>query len=153
MNRRIIKKVLNKKHKDFCASIKDEKVRDLVEKNSFITGGSIVSMLLNEPISDFDYYFTDFETVKAVAEYYVHEFIELKSQRNDPCKIEPEVLYETKDNQNRVKIGIRSVGIAAIGADDSDYEYFEQGPESKGMDFVEKQMDALNDMTDSVEDD
>ena len=49
MNRRWIRKILAKKHKDFVTSITDEKVRRLVKENSIITGGSIVSLLNNEP--------------------------------------------------------------------------------------------------------
>ena len=48
MNRKIITKVLTNKHEDFVKSITDESVRKLVKENSIITGGSIVSLLLNE---------------------------------------------------------------------------------------------------------
>ena len=71
---RTIKKVLNKKHSDFVESIKDEEVRELVRKNSFITGGAIVSMLLDEEVNDYDYYFKDKETAFKVLEYYVKEY-------------------------------------------------------------------------------
>lgn len=102
MSRSTIKKILKKKHQDFCASIKDERVRRLVKKNSFITGGSIVSLLTNEPVHDYDYYFTDKETVIAVAEYYVKEF------ENREGDYSAEVVTE----DDRVKIFIQSSGIA-----------------------------------------
>jgi len=62
MKAKTTKAVLTKKHKDFIATIQDEEVRKLVDKNSIITGGSIVSMLLGEEVNDFDYYFTDKNT-------------------------------------------------------------------------------------------
>jgi hypothetical protein len=74
MKTKTIKAVLRKKFDQFTASIKDESVRKLVEKNTIITGGAIASMLLREPVNDFDLYFRDRATAEAVADYYVAEF-------------------------------------------------------------------------------
>lgn len=63
-----IKSVLRKKVDDWLASIEDEEVRKLAQKNTVVTGGCIASMLLGEPVNDFDIYFQDFATTKAVAE-------------------------------------------------------------------------------------
>ena len=82
MKAKTIKAVLTKKHKEFIATIQDENVRELVRKNSIITGGSIVSMLLGEKVNDFDYYFTNKETVAAVTNYYVNKFNELNPDKN-----------------------------------------------------------------------
>src|SRR3546814_2919414 len=71
MKAKTIKAILAKKFNSFASSIEDEVVRKLVEKNTIITGGCIASMLLGEKINDFDLYFTDHATTKAVAEYYV----------------------------------------------------------------------------------
>lgn len=138
MNRRIIKKILKKKHEEFCNSIEDEEVQKLVRENSFITGGTIVSLLLNEKISDFDYYFTNMETVEAVTKYYIAKFIEL----NPKHKIKP--ILEVADN--RIRIKIQSVGIASEQTD-SDYKYFEQYPHEEAMDYVEKMTECLDDVT------
>jgi hypothetical protein len=74
MNKKNVQKVLRKKFNHFLESIKDSKVKRLVDENSIITGGCIASMLLGEKINDFDIYFTNKETTKAVAKYYVKEF-------------------------------------------------------------------------------
>jgi hypothetical protein len=63
--------VLSKKINEWLATIKDEKVRELAKKNAIVTGGAIVSMLLKEEVKDFDVYFRDKATTKAVAEYYL----------------------------------------------------------------------------------
>lgn len=107
MNRRIISSILQQKFNSWCKSITDEKVRGLVEKNTIITGGSIVSLLLKEEVNDFDLYFTNFETTKAVAEYYVNKFN--KSHEEKPCKkIKlPKVYIEGE----RVRILIESLGV------------------------------------------
>ena len=102
MKAKTIKAVLTKKHKEFIATIQDEEVRKLVEKNSIITGGSIVSMLLGEDVNDFDYYFTDKNTCEKVAHYYAKQFAEL-------TKLSVEV---KTSEAGRVSIFIRSQGIA-----------------------------------------
>ena len=102
MNRKTICKVLEKKHKDFIASIENEDIRKLVDKNSIITGGAIASMLLNEPIADFDYYFTDHDTCLQVAQYFVDEF---KKLHPDGCS--PVVVNE----DGRVKVTIPHGGV------------------------------------------
>ena len=101
MKAKTIKAVLTKKHSDFVNSIKCERVKKLVEKNSIITGGSIVNMLLDEKVNDFDYYFTDRETVIAVAEYYVEQF---KQKR-------PDVNASVEVDGDRVKVYIPSDGM------------------------------------------
>lgn len=141
MNKKTITKILNKKHNDFVKSIKDEKVRKLVDKNSIITGGSIVSMLLNEKINDFDYYFTDKETVKAVAEYFIDEF--KKNTDNKSSKVS---ICVEENESGRIKVVVKSVGIAAENNDNSGYEYFESRPEDEGMNFVDEIAKVVQDL-------
>jgi len=78
-----IKSILSKVHKDFVESIEDDRVKGLVEANSVISGGCIVSMLLKEPINDFDYYFTNKETAVSVAEYFLKKFQQKNSNYAD----------------------------------------------------------------------
>ena len=74
MNRKAIKSILAKTHKNFVESIKDDVVKELINKNSIITGGAIVSLLTGEEVNDYDYYFTNKETCLAVANYYANQF-------------------------------------------------------------------------------
>ena len=76
MKGKTIKSILRKKFNVFAESITDERVRKLVKNNSIITGGSIASLLLNEKVNDYDVYFTNVETVRAVVHYYVKKFTE-----------------------------------------------------------------------------
>lgn len=138
MSKRVMKLILNAKHKALVNSITDKTVQELVEKNSIVTGGAIASMLLKEEINDFDFYFTNFETCVAVANYYVNQFV----KEHPDCKVRPEVIL-TKENiygedikveevngvdstnetkiplfedikvlKNRVRIRIKSTGVA-----------------------------------------
>lgn len=74
MKAKTIKAVLRKKISEWLSSIDDDSVRLLAAKNTIVTGGAIASMLLNEPVNDFDLYFRDKETAAAVARYYVARF-------------------------------------------------------------------------------
>jgi len=79
MKKKTINAVITKKFNEWVETIGDEEVKKLVEKNTVITGGCIASMINNEEISDFDVYFTNMETVLAVAKYYIGKFTEMKS--------------------------------------------------------------------------
>lgn len=106
MNRKDIKAALAKKHKEFVESIKDKDIRKLVKKNSIISGGAIVSMLLGEEVKDYDIYFTNKETTLAVANYYVAQFIEKHPNKKNAVTVQ-------EDENGRVKIYIKSQGVAS----------------------------------------
>lgn len=132
MNRKTIQRTLQKEHEKFVDSITDETVKVLIKKNSIITGGAIASMLLGEPVKDFDYYFTDIETVKAVAQYYIDKFITMH-----PNSIKPELYC---DDIGRIKIKIQSDGIVSeediekvvTEADETNIEHMEGVDNNKG---------------------
>jgi len=124
MKAKTIKAVLTKKHKDFVASIQDEEVRKLVDKNSIVTGGSIVSMLLGEEVNDFDYYFTDQNTCEKVAHYYAKQFNQLTGKS---------VEVQTLEN-GRVRVFIKSKGIEEEGeTEESTTEFDDIGHEDLGL--------------------
>ena len=113
MKVKTISSILRKKHNALLDSITDEKVRGLMEKNTIITGGCIVSMLLGEEVNDYDMYFTDKETVMAVANYYAEQFRKTHSESN----------VTVTDEEGRVRIWIQSAGVAA------EEDYTEEAPE------------------------
>ena len=97
-----INKILVAQHKRFVDSINNDEIKKLVKSNSIITGGSIVSLLLNEEVNDFDYYFTDANTCYKVANYFVQQF---NNKNNAEIKV-------TESDNGRIKIMVRSTGIA-----------------------------------------
>jgi hypothetical protein len=136
MKVKVINRTLKKVHEDLCKSISDPTVRKLVEDNTIITGGCITSMLLQEPVNDYDLYFRNIETVKAVANYYVDVF---KQLRKDNKQVEPsdEFLY-VDEQEKRVRVIIKSAGIIAIDGNEKDYQYFEQEPdEDAAAEYIE----------------
>ena len=141
MNRRVIEKILNKKHDDFVASIDDPAIRKLVNENSIITGGAIASMLLTETVNDYDYYFTTYETACAVADYYCRRF----TDSNPQVSIAPVVFKDPGANPPRVKIVVKSAGVCSE-AGDKGYQYFESLPDEVGQEYFEKVVAAADEV-------
>ena len=112
MKARIIKAVISKKHKDFLDSIEDLEIRKIFENNAIVTGGAIVSMLLNEKVSDFDYYLTDYDSCKKVAKYYVGRF----NRENKGGHIATVTDGYNKQDffDDRVKIYVQSLGVSGF---------------------------------------
>lgn len=130
-------------HKDFVASIEDERVSDLVNKNAIITGGAIASMLLGEKVNDYDYYFRDKETVLAVANYYVKMFNKLNPDFNVT-----QMPY-VKENDGRVMVYIQSKGIAYDSKLMNEVNYFDNGYRTDDLEMdLESVVDAINENND-----
>lgn len=136
MKSKTIKAVLRKKFNEFVASIKDKPTRDLVKKNSIITGGSIASMLLKEEVNDYDVYFTNRETVLAVCNYYCNQFNERNGTHDfkvldgtvpkeefdwsfwDGDVKEQDEWYDKNVTEGRIKIRVQSIGITSEPTDE-----------------------------------
>lgn len=138
MKKKTINAILARKHKEWVRSIEDESVRALVERNTIITGGCIASMLLGEPVNDFDMYFRDKKTAKAVAEYYVEKFKNRK-QKGIGCNIWVEDFSDWRGDE-RIKIVVKSAGIANAEGTDEPYQYFEAYDGEGASDYVAEVM-------------
>lgn len=129
MKIKTIKKVIRAKIDEWLASIEDENVRELAKSNTIVTGGAIASMLLKEKVNDFDIYFRTHETTRAVVNYYVNRF-NPKAASGIPCQIYME------DKDGRIRIVIKSSGIASEQGTDTPYEYFENRPADNAGTYV-----------------
>lgn len=137
MKAKTIKAVLRKKIDEWTATIDDERVRELAAKNAIVTGGSIASMLLKEPVNDFDIYFRTHAAALAVASYYVDQF-----KKNPPPAFKDghEVPIRIDDTDGRIRIVIKSAGVASEGGDGQTYQYFEATEEQAAEQYVGKVM-------------
>lgn len=133
MKAKTIKAVIAKKMNEWWASIEDEKARELVSKNTIVTGGCIASMLIREKVNDFDVYFRNKETAVAAANYYVKRFT-IKKKSGIECGI------YVKEDGDRVKIVIKSAGVASEEGTEKPYEYFEGRADGAGGDYVAEVM-------------
>jgi hypothetical protein len=116
VNRKCINSVLCKVHDEFVKSIDDENVKKLVDKNSIITGGAIVSLLTGEKVNDYDYYFTDKETTLAVARYYVEKFNKIHDKH-----------FHAEDKEERIRVWIQSSGVAGDDETEPNLPSYEDG--------------------------
>lgn len=143
-----IKSILRNKVNAWLDSIENEALREKCQREAIVTGGSITSMLLGEEVNDFDIYFRTKETVKAVADYYVKQFLEnRKAQGGVPVNIWVE---ELKDSQgkDRIRIVVKSSGVASKDQE-LDYQYFEMsGNDHDAGEYVGEAFDALSDVKD-----
>lgn len=169
-----IKSILAKKMQKWLDSIEDPAVKELASKGTIVTGGSIASMLLGEEVNDFDIYFRDFATCKAVAEYYVKRF-EVKNKAGIVCPIFVQVenqtiltpIPETESDPvgefitgkprfnettfQRVKVVIKSAGIASEDGTTANYTYFESRPADEAAGYVGEVMQDAGDIQDQYE--
>lgn len=163
MNSRNIKANIHRKFNEWVESIQDTEVRELVKKNSVISGGAIVSLLLGDKPSDFDVYFTNLETTVKVASYYLNKLVEtgklnkgdVKGQKaavfikigdffkapiHDVNKIDYKDL-EAKEHHPRVRFFVQSKGVISEDSVE-DYQYFEQITDPQNVD-VDNFVDAI----------
>lgn len=145
MKTKTIKAVLRKKIDEWIASIEDEALRDLVKKEAVVTGGAIASMLLRESVNDFDVYFLTKETTKRVAEYDRARFAPT-TRKGIPCKTSIQ-----EDADGRIRIVIKSAGIASEDGTEKPYEYFEAQPEGQAQGYVASIMKDQGEIQDTYE--
>jgi hypothetical protein len=70
MKAKAIKKLLKGFIDNLCKTISNEKIVEIIKDRTYITGGCIPSMLLDEFVNDFDIYFISKEDAIKVKEYY-----------------------------------------------------------------------------------
>lgn len=74
MQVKTIQKNIQTKLEEWLKTITDEELAKNVKENLLVSGGSITSMLLNEPVNDYDIYLMDIDVCKRLAKYYTQTF-------------------------------------------------------------------------------
>lgn len=137
MKAKHIRMLIGNKIDRWARTISHPEIAELVQKNTIVTGGCITSMLVNEPVNDFDVYFRNKHVALRVAHYYVRQFRE-----NPPTLFRDRRAVDISVNSllpDRVKIIVKSAGIAGEGGADN-YEYFETLPADAGEEAADKFM-------------
>lgn len=113
MKAKTINSILSRKFNQLLESITDEATRNLINQNTIITGGCIVSLLQNENVNDFDLYFRNAETALAVGKYYSALFVAKNPGYSVDCAMEGD----------RVKISVnKSKNVTTAGQTPEDAE-------------------------------
>jgi len=130
MKAKTIRKILKAKVEDWIKNVDDEAVAKVIADSTIITGGSIASMLLKEPVNDYDVYFKSREAAEVVAKYYVKQYIDA---------VKPTIVPKVVALQNRISIIVQSAGMSSEDTDDGSYKYFETLPEDSvaGSEYVD----------------
>lgn len=129
MKAKTIRKALRAKIDAWLDSIEDQAVKAIAAKNTIVTGGSIASMLTGEAVNDYDVYFRDKATVVAVARYYVARF----APKN---KAGIDVPIFVEDQSERVRIVVKSAGVASEEGAKAPYEYFEGRADGEAGNYI-----------------
>lgn len=110
MNKRGIIRTIRKFYADYLKSIKDNEIQDIIRNHTFVTGGAITSMLLNEKVNDFDIYFDDVEKCRKVIRYYLKK---LNKTEGDDFSFHNYENIATMEGEikNRVKLYIPHQGV------------------------------------------
>lgn len=145
LKRKTIKSIISKKVNNWIASIEDTTLQEKLKKSVIVTGGCIVSMLLDEKVNDFDIYLRDKAAVLAVANYYVERF---KSRTQKGIEVP---LY-VEDSGDRVRIVAKSAGVASENGTDVPYQYFENSAEGEAEEYVRSVIDNPEQIADTYED-
>lgn len=141
MRKRNINLAIHSKMEKWLKSLPEE-LQPLVKRDVVVTGGCIASMLLGEPVNDYDVYFKTKATVLAVAKHYLDTFIAAQKHKNEGGVPYAMTLEELKDSlgRDRVRIKIQSAGIAGEKQEQV-YHYFETVPrEEAGGQYIEDVM-------------
>lgn len=143
MKKSTIKLALKKKIDSWLETITDQTLVEDLKRNTIVSGGAIASMLGDEKVNDYDIYFRNLSTAKAVAEYYASVFNATNKLETKPGVLKscaPEVKIEKITNikgveEERIIFYMKSAGVAAEGQ--SEYAYFESESEVEADTFLD----------------
>jgi hypothetical protein len=144
LKEKTIKLILKRKIDNWLETVDDKALRELIQKDVFVTGGAIASMLLDEKVNDYDIYFRTKETTLAVAKHYVDRFNKEQGELAGVKNCNPQVREEKRKNikgeeEDRIVIWMQSSGVASESQDP--YHFFEGEPEITTDKFIETLME------------
>ena len=112
MNSKNIKRHLKQKLRDWIAHIENDAVTKVIEENTIITGGAMVSLLTGETVHDYDVYFRTKEACIEVAKYYVDKWNDNHPDKPVTLMWGEELEKQLGSDNGAVKCFVKSKGIA-----------------------------------------
>lgn len=114
MQTKTIQKNISEKLKDWLKTISDKGLASDLEKNILVSGGSIASMYLGEPVNDYDVYINNMDVLLRLTEYYTKDFNGiniLDGRRKKEYELQLEKDYDQKieDINNSFSICVRNL--------------------------------------------
>lgn len=148
MNSKNIKKHLKAKLRDWIEHIDNDAVKKIVEENTIITGGAMVSLLTGETVHDYDVYFRTKEACIEVAKYYVDKWNSTHSDKHVTLMWGETLEKATGSDNGAVKCFARSEGIAEEDEQDGNeysYNFESTAQEDEEMGIVSEKGEAVED--------
>ena len=122
MKTKTINAVISKKVNDWLESIEDKVLVKKIKNDIIVTGGCITSMLLNEPVNDFDIYFKTKESLKLISEYYTNKFNENNKNKTNRIGYSAHAWVLDGEDLAQWKEGRKNLSSFAYGYKDVEYE-------------------------------
>lgn len=122
MKTKTIERVCRKAMEGWVASLPKELQQDVTD-DLILTGGSIASLFLGEPVNDWDVYLRNSATARRVAEHYVGQFT-----ASPPPTLEGNPLLtqvQVVDRGDHVAVMVKSAGVLTEHSGEGAYHYFE----------------------------
>jgi hypothetical protein len=122
--RSTIENIITNKINSGLKHVDNEEIKKVILENYILTGGAITSLLQGENPNDYDLYFKDYKSARAVANYYITKL----NSTNPFVKI-----FIDDSVTDRIKIVIKSSGVVQGQQDTQEgYDYFEgiEGPQA-----------------------
>lgn len=123
--------VLRRKVQDWLASIEDKDLANYLKDKIVVAGGSIASLMMGEPVNDFDIYFTCRDASIRAAFYYLSRFVKNPSQSYKKCgaKMWVEVIADNTEFGHRGRVvQVNSSGVMVIKGRKHEPDEFVTGP-------------------------
>lgn len=139
-----IRKALRQLTDAWLDSIDDQAVRAIAADNAIITGGSIASMLLGERVNDYDIYFRNKAATLAVARHYVGKF-----KPKNRFGIDVPIFVD--DSNERVRVVVKSAGVASENGAAQEYQYFEGAADGEAGNYLGEVMTDPGEIQDALD--
>lgn len=126
-----IEGVIRRKVQDWLASIEDKALADYLRDKVVVAGGSIASLMMGEPVNDFDIYFTCRDASIRAAYYYLSRFVKNPSRSYRKCgaKMWVEVIDDKAEFGHRGKVVQVNDGVMVLkGSTRNEPDEFVEGP-------------------------
>ena len=120
MKAKQIEKLLTGVMNNFLESINDPDIRNIIKERSYITGGSISCMLIDEYVNDYDIYFYNKEDADKVKTYFETKI--LKTSSDDKFKVK--LITDNAINlSDKIQLIIKFVGEPKEVTDKFDFKH------------------------------
>jgi hypothetical protein len=119
MKAKQIEKLLTGVMNNFLESISDNYIKDIIKNNSYITGGCIPSMLIDEFVNDYDIYFYTKEDADGVKKYF-----ETAHTKNKDDKFHVKLITDNAINlSDKIQLITKFWGDPSFVTDEFDWQH------------------------------